>query len=227
MFSGSFTQISFGEVLRLLTAASQSGELEIIYRGQPTGSVSMVNGQIAHAKTQSYESLDALSELCAYVEGDFSFSPGQKASGQTLLNIPTSKIIETVVGRVNQINIMRSYAPLPNEVVVYKPSENLSHLEATPDELTLLLLSNGIRTIDQIALESGKTVDFVQQCFARFRQAGILDLVNRAPAPEPPSVIPEPTPPPAIIEDSPLPPQPDIPPAPKTEPRYWRGKRIE
>ncbi|MDZ4742298.1 MAG: DUF4388 domain-containing protein, partial [Verrucomicrobiota bacterium] len=186
MFSGSFAQISLGEVLRLLTAASQNGELIIISQGYKIGSVFLTNGQIADAKTPSFNSLDAISELCAYTNADFTFEQGARSDTQNLLGIPTIKIIETIIGRVNQINLIRSFAPMPNEIVIYRPSENIGQLDASQDELTLLLLANGLRSIEQIALDSGKTLDFVQQSFARFRQANVIDIVKVHLPPTPP-----------------------------------------
>ncbi|MDL5054852.1 DUF4388 domain-containing protein [Oscillatoria laete-virens NRMC-F 0139] len=229
MFSGSFAQISFGEVLRLLTAAAQSGELQALSSGQMVGSVYLTNGQIADARTPSFSSLDAISELCLHTTADFVFAQGVQAPSQNLLGIPSAKIIETVVGRVNQINLIRSFAPMADEVVAYRPSENISKLDATPDELTLLLLANGQRTVAQIASESGRTLDFVQQSLARFRQAGVIEIVKVFLPPVTPTAPPAPLP--AIPQPLPtsygaVPNQGAAAPAP-AQPRYWRGKKIE
>ncbi len=237
MFSGSFTQISFGEVLRLLTAAAQNGELVIASKGINVGAVYLSNGQIADAKTASLNSLDAMSDLCSYIDADFNFNQGVQAPSQALLGIPPARIIETIIGRVNQINLIRSFAPLPDESVIYRPSENISKLEATPDELTLLLLADGRRSVEQIARESGKSLDFVQQSLARFRQAGVIDIVKAASTPAPPPTSSFSTPPAAAApRTEPVTPLPRVehgalpqsePPPTQSQPRYWRGKKIE
>ncbi|MDX2225786.1 MAG: DUF4388 domain-containing protein [Verrucomicrobiae bacterium] len=219
MFSGNFTQIAFGEVLRLLHAASQTGELRISDDHAMSASVYLKGGHIVHVEADTETGLDALSVICQHVNAAFSFEVGTLSAQENLAGVPTKKVIESVTTRVTEINTLRQFAPGPHDLILYKPGKSLDHLDTTPEDLSLLLTADGKRSAEKIAHLNGKSFDQIVQALAKFNQAGIIDIQKNAtpPLPDEPMPTPEVADPSAPLPDSPQ----------TTAVRYWRGKKIE
>ncbi|MFQ3670889.1 MAG: DUF4388 domain-containing protein [Verrucomicrobiia bacterium] len=222
MFAGSLTQISLGEVLRLLSLSSQTGAL-ILEKGDFSASIFLQVGQIVHAAAGPLEGLDALTEICEHVEASFAFSEGFIAPARSLADYPTDKLVEKVRKRVEEIVAFRSSVLRPNDIACYVPGRKVAGLVAKPDELSLLLLADGKRPVAEVAHLAKREVSEACEILGKFRHAGVVDLVGVAPEPEPP-----PTPPPAQAEPEPA--KESSPETASEEPhrpvRYWRGKRI-
>ncbi|GAB4239921.1 MAG: hypothetical protein OHK005_01750 [Candidatus Methylacidiphilales bacterium] len=227
MFAGSLTQISLGEVLRLLSLSSQTGAL-ILETRDFSASIFLQVGQIVHAAIGPVEGLDALTQICDQVEANFVFSEGFMAPGRSLADYPTDKLIEKVKKRVEEIAALRAAILGPYDIPCYLPGRKVSGLVAKPDELALLLLADGKRSVHQIAGVARRDLAEVGEIFGKFRHAGVLEVVG---VQETPVTPPEPGPQG----------QAGSPGEPKGEAsltgllergegkpvRYWRGKRIE
>jgi len=114
-------------------------------------------------------------------------------------------------------------------VLYFLGSESLGTTAATPSELGLLLLADGKNTIEQIATKTQMNGLEVARIMARFRLAGVVELVTQ--------VVPANTPLPEPAHEDPIIPgiaAPEPPPLPSPSHggegegvRYWRGKRID
>ena len=207
MFSGSFSTISFSEVIRLLSASSQTGGLHL-YEGEYLGSVFLQIGQLAHAEFHHLQGLDALMSLAGYNQAEFAFEAGISPTGQSLRAYPTEKIIDSLQRAASERAAVDSATPAAHDLPRYIMGQPMGNLQASPEELSLLLQANGKRTVAEIAHHLNLPVHTVSATLAKFRLAGVVEFLNSAsnltagnsiiPSEEPPSAAPQ----------------------------YWRGRRI-
>ncbi len=212
MFSGSFQTMDLGEVLRLLASSSQTGVLRIL-EDEAIGAVYLQLGAVVHAETGLAQGLDALAALAERMDAAFAFDAGETvAPGRSLAEIPTGRLVETLRGQLDKLRAVRESMPGPEDVVAYQPGVQATGLQATPRDLSLLLLADGVRTVSEIAAAAGMSLESVRAVLGRFRRAGMIEIVEagRSGASGQPEPAPE---------------------APEGReaagaPLYWRGKRI-
>ncbi|MDZ4787933.1 MAG: DUF4388 domain-containing protein [Blastochloris sp.] len=230
MFSGSLKQMDLSAVLKLLSASHQTGALKLFdaQNGTAVATIFLQAGQLVHAEAAQYLGLDAVSICCHYDEEAFAFEENEVSAQQTLAAYPTNKLLEKISDQIQERIALKLALPHENEVPVYDVSASLSGLDATPSDLSLLILCNGSRTVSQVAQDSRRTLQETSTIIAKFRKAGII-LIRQLQVPAPaPLTVPSPnrteiqvmTSPEssiAVSQDSNEPKQ----------ARYWRGKLIE
>jgi hypothetical protein len=226
MLKGSLSQISLVEVIRLLSSSHQTGLLHLMNMSDTvaTGGCYFQLGKWVHATMGRFKGLDALNEICRMSEGTFAFETGVTSAEQTLAQYPTAALIDMVKEQLEEFQALRNAAPHAEDFPKYLPGKTLEGLEATPEDIALLLLCNGERTVLQIAQLSGANLADVRSILAKFALQGLLEVKKgtlSAPEAAPSGAsagavgAADPPPPTAASPD----------PAPKPV-RYWRGKPV-
>ncbi|MDX6765357.1 MAG: DUF4388 domain-containing protein [Candidatus Methylacidiphilales bacterium] len=217
MLKGSLDQVSIVEVFRLLSSSNQTGQLHLMNMTDSvaTGGCYFQMGKWVHATLGRFSGLDALKEICRMNEGSFAFEAGVSSPEQTLAQYPTPALIDMVKEQVEELQALRKAAPAGHEVPRYLPGKVLDGLEATPEELSVLLQCDGVVTVLEIAQRAGLNPVDLRATLAKFRLLGLIEILPGAGAPaatvEPPSPV-----------DSAAP---EASAAPK-QVRYWRGKPV-
>ncbi len=201
MFSGNFNTVDLAEVVQLLSASAQSGVL-LVRQGNRDSAVGLQLGQLVDARSGEAIGLDALALIASSLEGEFTFQVGAVSAGQTLAAYPTDQLIEGLRREIADQRAHLDAMPEADSVIRYISGGASAGLHATPEELGLLLLADGRRTVRDIAATAGKPLAEAQWVLARFRIAGLLEDVARQGPPPPP------------------------PPPPGDQPQFWRGRRI-
>ena len=230
MFSGNLSKISLAEVIRLLSMSSQTGALVVEERGF-SGMIYLQLGQVVHSACGNLEGLDALNELTAHREANFAFNEGFTAPARTLADYPTEKLIDKLKKRIDELQALDEAVPHAHDIPIYQSGRKIQGLVARPDELSLLLLADGERTVADIAQALRKDVNEVATILGKFSYAGVVDIQEGVAPSEPvqpgDTLASEQT---RMIRpnSSLLPTQPasDQVNGEKTA-RYWRGKKIE
>jgi predicted transcriptional regulator len=214
MFAGSFKQMPFSEVVRLLSSSHQSGALNIVETGGEVvvGQLFIQMGQLVDATQGNHSGLDALQELCRWIDADFSFDATSEAQRKTLVAYPTEKLIEKIKARTDELTAIRDSMPQEHDIPLYQSGMDASALNVTPDELSLLLQCSGTQTVQQIAESTGQDAQLITRVLARFRHAGIIILQELPASPAPADLVPEASP--EVSAD-------------KKKVRYWRGHKVE
>lgn len=225
MLKGSLAQIDLTEVIRLLASSQQTGLLHIMNMGETvaSGGCYFQLGRLVHATMSRYSGLDAVNEICRISDGTFAFEAGVAAPEQTLAQYPTPTLLEMIQEQLGEQRALARSAPQPEDILRYVPGRQIDGLEASPDELALLLLCNGERNVREISMVSGMSPAELRQTLGRFRHLGLLELIT--PKPGAPGTPPDAVPPPPSADPAPAP----EPEAPASEPRivrYWRGKPV-
>ncbi len=223
MFAGSFLEMNFFEVAQLLAASHQSGVLILSSAddSQLLGSVYFKEGQLAHAAADKLSGLDAINLVCGLQDAKFHFETGIEAPEHTLISYPQDRVLEKIKTKVESLGVFLSSIPAADQIPVYQPGKSIEGIQASPDELSVLLRCKGNLNISDIASLMGLDEEQLCRILGKFHQAGMVVMKQGRGAEEsrfsgnPPGDQSTLHPPasPAIGEDKPV--------------RYWRGKRVQ
>lgn len=218
MLKGSLGQISIVEVIRLLSSSNQTGQLHLMNMTDAvaTGGCYFQMGKWVHASMGRFGGLDAIKEICRMSEGSFAFEAGVASPEQTLAQYPTATLVEMVREQVEEFQALRKAAPGGQDLPRYIPGKTVEGLEATPEELSMLLQCNGEKTVLEIAGQTGIPAADLRRILGRFHFLGLVEIIPGAKAPVPSA------PPPSDPASGPAPEG-----AAEAKPvRYWRGKPV-
>ncbi len=222
--------MNLGEVVKLLASSGQSGLLHLMGMGpDQTGGCYFQLGRLVHASLGNYHGLDAISRMSRMVDGAFAFEEGVASPEQSLGGYPTEALVEMIGEHMAEYDALRAATPDADDVPIYLTGRKLDGLQASPDELSILLLCNGVRSVREISQQTNQNPADVRTALAKFRQAGVIDVQRlhsvdpATPTPPPP---PAPDPAPQITEPEAHSPEAGQTPTPGDGVRYWRGRRI-
>jgi len=180
VFSGNFTTASLAEVLRMLVNTKQSGYLNI-RRGDLEGFLAIEKGIILYAKTGSHIALHALFQFIVWRDAEFNFQekPVESDLPRDLSVYDPQVLIAGVVVKVDELAALQQAIPSVDSILYYVGGEALNTVEATPADLGLLILADGNRSVGDIAERVKLNPLEVMRSLARFRLAGVLELVTQ------------------------------------------------
>lgn len=180
VFSGSFSTASLAEVMRMLVNTKQTGTLSI-KQGDQEGFLAVENGIIINAKTGVHIGLHALFQFIVWREAQFEFQekPTPSDLSRDLSVYDPQVLIQGVVTKVDELAALQQAIPSIDSILFYVGGEALNTVEATPADLGLLILADGNRSVREIAERVKLSPLEVARSLARFRLAGVLELVTQ------------------------------------------------
>jgi len=164
----------------MLVNTKQSGHLNMKYK-EMEGFLAVENGVIINAKTGPYTALHALFQFVVWREADFDFQEKPIANDLPRdLSVYDSQVLITgVATKVDELAALQQAIPSVDSILYYVGGEALNTVEATPADLGLLILADGNRTVREIAERTKLNPLEVMRSLARFRLAGVLELVTQ------------------------------------------------
>ncbi len=87
-------------------------------------------------------------------------------------------LITGVAFKVDELTLLHEAIPSLDSVLCYVGGEGLASVEVTSADLGLLVLADGRRTVREIAEQVNGSPMEVARTLARFRLAGVLELVD-------------------------------------------------
>lgn len=166
------------EILRIVVDAKQTGYVKI-REGEQQGCVAIENGNILHARTGSDTGLHALFQFVGWREAQFEFHerPIPAELVRDLAVYDPQVLITGVAFKVDEQTLLHEAIPSLDSMPRYVGGEGLASIEVTSADLGLLVLADGRRTVREIAERVNVSPVEVARNLARFRLAGVLDLV--------------------------------------------------
>jgi hypothetical protein len=224
MLKGSLAQINLVEVIRLLSSSNQTGQLHLMNMTDSvaTGGCFFQMGKWVHASLGRFTGLDALKEICRMNDGSFAFEVGVTSPEQTLASYPTAALIDMVKEQVDEFQALRKAAPDGHEIPRYVSGKTVDGLEATPEELSILLQCSGEKTVLEIARQAGMNPVDLRTTLAKFRHVGLIEII---PGTKPPVLQPAPEGEATAAPAAGSPAAENAPDVAKPV-RYWRGKPV-
>jgi hypothetical protein len=178
LLSGTFATSNLTEILRVVVNAKQTGYLKM-KEGEQEGCLAVENGIIFHARAGSDTGLPALFQFVGWREARFEFHerPMPADLARDLAVYDPQVLITGVAFKVDEQNLLHEAVPSPDSVLCYMGGEGLASVEVTSADLGLLVLADGHRTVREIAERVNSNPMDVARHLARFRLAGVLELV--------------------------------------------------
>lgn len=220
LLAGSLDEIALPDVARLLNATQKTGRLVVSGPSAATGAIDFDRGDIVDAQASNVAGLDAVKHLALFNRGNFEFVEGAATPSRNLTSYPTVEIIRLLENRVNEARQVQELMPQGHDIPKYQGGAIPAGLEVSAAELAVALKSStGIASTQQLADELNLDILMVRYAVARFRAAGLMEIIGQGQA----------------IQDyaasgqhaqTPVPGTSQAPEAASAQPKYWRGRRI-
>ncbi len=177
--SESIRPSSLAETLRILISGNQTGYLKI--RGQnQEGFLAIENGVIVNARIGSTVALHALFQFVSWRDATFDFHerPLPADLPHDLAAYEPQVLIEGVAFKEEEINLLQQAMPAFEATPFYTGGGLPATFEATAADLALLSLADGHRSVHEIAEMVKLSALEVARILARFRLAGVVEIVQ-------------------------------------------------
>jgi len=151
-----------------------------IKEGGQEGYLAIENGTILHARAGSDTGLHALFQFVGWREARFDFHerPMPADLSRDLAVYDPEVLITGVAFKVDELTLLHEAIPSLDSVLCYVGGEGLASVEVTSADLGLLALADGRRPVREIAERVNMNPMEVARNLARFRLAGVLELVR-------------------------------------------------
>ena len=184
LLSETYATSNLTEILRVIVNAKQTGYLKM-KEGEQEGFLAVENGIILHARAGSDMGLHALFQFVGWREARFEFHERPMAAdlSRDLAVYDPQVLLTGVAFKVDELTLLHEATPSLDSVPCYMGGEGLASVEVTSADLGLLVLADGHRTVREIAERVNVNPMEVARTLARFRLAGVLELVALSASP--------------------------------------------
>ena len=180
---------SLTDTLKTIVDVKQTGYLKI-KEGDNDGCLTVETGVILNARAGSATGLPALFQFVAWREARFDFQerPIRNDAPRDLAVYDPQVLLTGVAFKVEEQKLLLAALPAIDDHVRYIGGEGLASVEVSPADLKMLSLADGRRTVREIGERSGLGPLEAARQLARFRMAGVLEVVEPRSAPKPPKL---------------------------------------
>jgi hypothetical protein len=170
---------SLPEILKTIVDVKQTGYLKI-KEGDQEGCLAVENGVILSARTGVATGLPALFQFVAWREARFEFQerPVRADTARDLAVYDPQLLLSGVAFKVEEQKLLLAALPSGDDFVRYIGGEGLASVEVSPADLKMLSLADGRRTVREIGERTGLGAIEAARQLARFRMAGVLEVVE-------------------------------------------------
>ena len=229
LLAGSLEEIPLPDIARLFQSTRKTGRLSLV-SGSSFGFMYFDRGDIVDCQATNMAGLDALKHIALFNRGTFDFKDGMTPPSHTLSTYATSELINFLETRMQESRQLQELMPSEADIPRYQGGAIPAGLEVSAADLSVALkASSGNLSVRRLAIELNLDETMVRYVIARFRAAGLIEIVGQdddLPAlPRRPPELPPPSAPTAQSPEAPAGTSDSS--APSTQPRYWRGRRID
>jgi len=218
--SGSLEEIPLPDIVRLFQSTRKTGRLELV-SGSSSGFIFFDRGNIVDCQSSSMAGIDALKHVALFFRGSFDFSDGLVPNSQTLSATATNELIDILEMRMVESRQLTELVPADNEVPRYLGGALPTDMELSAADLAVAMKSSaGNMSVQRLVRELSLDDLMVRYTIARFRAAGLMEIVGTIEGEELPPAPNTIAPPPRTGNAT----APSAPPS--AGPRYWRGRKI-
>ena len=181
--TGNLAQMPLVDLLKMLTAAGQTGHLQV-HSGLDQGDLFLHQGAIVHAALDMRVGEPAFARLASWTQGQFKFEPGA-GTPQKTIDKPLERLLADSARAASEREAIRRVVPTM-EVV-----PNLSRKAPGPSitldarDWELIALIDGHRTAAEIARDVGADESDLARILYRMKLGGLIEIaaiVSAAPA---------------------------------------------
>ncbi len=145
---GDLSQVKLFDVLKPLLTGKKTGRLS--FRGRENGEMYLEMGNIVHAKTPNSSGEHGFLTIMGWKTGRISFEPDEPAPERTIL-IPSEQLLLNWSSKKTEWERIKEVIPSNSSVFCLSPRSEGGSKSISPDQWAVLALSNGARTLSEIA----------------------------------------------------------------------------
>jgi len=172
IFLGDLSQVKLFEILKPLLMGKKTGRLS--FKGKENGEMYLEIGNIVHAKTSNSSGEHGFFTIMGWKTGRITFEPDEPPPERTI-SIPSEQLFLNWSSKKTDWEKIREVIPSNNAVFRLCLQRDGENKNISADQWNVLALSNGMRTISEIAKtlswDELKTVSMTYQLI----QAGLLE----------------------------------------------------
>ncbi len=167
------------DILKTIVDVRQTGCLKI-KEGDREGCIAVENGVILSARTGPATGLPALFQFVAWREAKFDFQerPVRPDTARDLAVYDPQVLLTGISFKIEEQNHLLAALPGIDDLVRYIGGAGLASVEVSPADLKMLSLADGRRTVREIGERTGLGPMETARHLARFRMAGVLEVVE-------------------------------------------------
>jgi uncharacterized protein YidB (DUF937 family) len=167
------------DILKKIVEVKQTGYLKLA-GGDNEGCLAVENGVLLSAKAGSATGLGALFQFVGWREAKLEFQerPVRSDTGRDLAVYDPQVLLAGVLFKIEEQNLLLASTPAIDDHVRYIGGEGLASVEVSPADFKLLSMADGRRTVREIGERCGLGPIEAARQLARFRMAGVLEVVD-------------------------------------------------
>jgi hypothetical protein len=167
------------DILKAIIEVKQTGYLKL-RDGTHEGCLAVENGVLLNARAGSATGLAALFQFIGWREAKLEFQekPMRADTARDLAVYDPQVLLAGVQFKVEEQNLLLAAIPGIDDIVRYIGGAGLASVEVSPADLKMLSLADGRRTVREIGERSGLGAIETARQLARFRMAGVLEVVE-------------------------------------------------
>jgi len=175
IFLGDLSQVKLFDILKPLLMGKKTGKLS--FKGRENGEMYLELGNIVHAKTPDSSGEYGFFAIMGWKMGRIAFEPDEPPPERTI-PIPSEQLFLNWSSKKMEWERIKEVIPSNHAVFRLSPQNNGESKTVSADHWNVLALSNGMRTISEIAKtlnwDELRTVRMIYQLI----QAGLMEQVG-------------------------------------------------
>jgi len=179
-FLGELSQTKFFDLIKPLLVGRKTGILTI--KGNENGEIFLEMGNIVHAKTVHSFGEEAFINIMSWQAGKTTFDPDVPPREKTIF-IPTENLLLHWSYKKQEWEKIRNLVPSPNAIFRISLQSNSEDKTIKGDQWNVLALTNGTRTVLEIARTLGWDEFKTSKVIYQLIQAGLLEKGEERGAP--------------------------------------------
>jgi hypothetical protein len=148
IFLGDLSQVKLFDILKPLLMGKKTGRLS--FRGKENGEMYLEMGNIVHAKTPHSSGEYGFLTIMGWKMGRISFEPDEPPPEKTI-PIPSEQLLLNWSSKKLEWERIREVIPSNSAVFCLSPRSDGEIKNISPDQWAVLALSNGTRSISEVA----------------------------------------------------------------------------
>jgi hypothetical protein len=172
IFLGDLSQVKLFDILKPLLMGKKTGRLS--FRGKENGEMYLEMGDIVHANAPSSFGEYAFFTIMGWKVGRISFEPDEPAPERTI-PIPSEQLLLNWSSKKIEWERIREVIPSNSAIFSLSARSDGENKNITPDQWAVLALSNGTRSISEIAKFLGWDEFKVIRTIYQLVQAGLME----------------------------------------------------
>ncbi|MGZ3613877.1 MAG: DUF4388 domain-containing protein [Thermodesulfobacteriota bacterium] len=145
---GDLSQVKLFDILKPLLMGKKTGRLS--FRGKENGEMYLETGNIVHAKAPTSSGEYAFFTIMGWKVGRISFEPDEPPPERTI-PIPSEQLLLNWSSKKIEWERIREVIPSNSAIFSLSARSNGENKNITPDQWAVLALSNGTRSISDVA----------------------------------------------------------------------------